>query len=410
MVPSRGQPSTNSVRPDRVIGYVGTVAGGQALGQWGSGWVLTAAGLPQVKEIDVFCPSPPRDSSGEALSYPSNVKITTAYRLDETFSLWGLLLRLRAWQGDLLVFSSNTTAYGRRTIPNVVGLALPVLARRLLRRRTVLVYHSSVLTSDVERLGYTSRFDRLREWGAALAEKWVFGLVPTYVLLELYRERVAARSPRTRVGLFTNEYLEAVPTIYLNGLERASDLPAIGARSKPSTVLLHGFWGPQKDLEGALRTLRGVRAHGLEFQLVLSGSANPHFPEYESRLSALCEEYRELISRREPHPSEARMASLLAESDVLLLPYHASGGQSGVMEMASAFDLPTVCIDFPEYREKARTKPNVILVAPEGMGPALEGLLRRDAPAPGRDPHPREKLAAARDYVATFLESALEIG
>lgn len=407
MVLSPDRTSASPVPAGYTIGYVGTVVGEQALGQWGSGLILAAAGLPEVREIDVFAPSAPPNESQETLSYPSKVKVTRAFRLDRTASFWGLLLRLRAWHGDLLIFSSNTTAYGRRTLPNVVGLALPVLARYLLRRRTVLVYHSSVLTSDVRRLGYTGRFDRLREWGAARAESWVFGRIPTYVLLELYRERVLRRSPKTRVRHFPNEYLEAVPTIVWNRLGETSS-QAAAAVPGPATVLLHGFWGPQKNLEGALRALRQARSHGLEFRLVLSGSVNPHFPEYASRLAKLCEEYRDLISLREPSPSEARMANLLTESDVLLLPYNASGGQSGVMEMASAFDLPTICVDFPEYREKARTKPRVVLVPSDGLETALEKFLRRAPRAGDRDPQPAAKLAAARDYVAAFLTSALE--
>ncbi len=396
--------------PRLVVGYVGPLVGSQALGQWGSGFVLALSWLPEVREVDVFCPRPSPDHRDEAPAYPPNVTVREAYGLDHASSLWGLMRRLRDWHGDLLIFSSNTTAYGRESLPNVFGLLLPVLASRLLRRRTVLVYHSSVLTSDVQRLGYTSRFDRLRESVACRLEGWVFGVVPTFVLLKMYRDRLAERLRSTKIRFFPNEFLEAIPTIYLNGLEQSPPPRPAQPRTTLPTVLLHGFWGPQKDLEGALRTLQDEKVRGLAFRLVLSGSVNPHFPGYAPRLSSLCSEYRELISEREPHPSEGRMASLLAGSDVLILPYHASGGQSGVMEMASAFDLPTICVDFPEYREKARTKSCVTLVPADALGTALRAVLGGQPRSADRDPHTREKLRIARDYVSAFLKSAQEAG
>ena len=37
------------------------------------------------------------------------------------------------------------------------------------------------------------------------------------------------------------------------------------------------------------------------------------------------------------------------------MPYHASGGQSGVLEMASFFENVVVCSDFPEFREEKKS-------------------------------------------------------
>ena len=38
------------------------------------------------------------------------------------------------------------------------------------------------------------------------------------------------------------------------------------------------------------------------------------------------------------------------------MPYRASGGQSGVLEMASFFENIVVCSDFPEFREEQKSE------------------------------------------------------
>lgn len=390
------------------VGYVGALLGRQALGQWGSGFVLELARSPGVDRVDVFCPRADGGEGASPLTYPPKVRVHSVFELDNPTTLLGLLRALRGWRGDLLIFNSNTTAYGRGTLANVGGLALPALARRLLGCPTVLVYHSSVLTSDVAQLGYSGAFDRLRAAVAARAERWLFHRVPTFLLLECYCDAIRRRFPGLQVYYFENEYLEAVPTILLNHLDQAESGTG---RPMPDpdgpTVLLHGFWGPQKDLEGALATLRRSRQQGQRFRLVLTGSTNPHFPRYAATLDRLCAEYSEIITRRDSDPSETEIATLMQGSDLLLLPYRASGGQSGVMEIASAFDLPTIAIDFPEYREKARTKPSVLLVAPGQWGEAVDRWLSTPPP---RSPQPlRQKLDRAQELVQRFIDAARSV-
>ena len=43
------------------------------------------------------------------------------------------------------------------------------------------------------------------------------------------------------------------------------------------------------------------------------------------------------------------------ENEIVLMPYRASGGQSGVLEMASFFENIVVCSDFPEFREEKKS-------------------------------------------------------
>ena len=386
---------------------MGNLLGRYVIGQWGSGFVLSLATLPRVASVELFCSELDPGLSRDPIDYPPKVSFRGSYDREGPLSILKATWSLRKWRGDLLVFNMNTTSFGSRSSSNLLGLLMPIVARAVFRKPVVVVYHSSVLTSDVERLGYTSFFDRMRGALAATVERFLFRRVPTFVLLQCYKEVLDQKVPEAHVHAFRNEFLEAIPTIRLNRLDVPGQL--IRCDRDPGyvpTILLHGYWGPQKNLEGILPTLQSLAAEGVRFRLTLSGSVNPHFPSYAAHLEELVTKYRGIISSRPGSVPEADVAGLMTGSDLLLLPYNASGGQSGVMEIASCFDLPSIVSDFPEYREKAATKPTIELSEPGRMGEAIRSALVQVGSGPPRRISLSEKLAIARDYVDRFLTEA----
>lgn len=392
------------------IGYVGNLLGRYVIGQWGSGFVLALASLPQVASVELFCSQLDPGLSRDPIDYPSTVSVRRSYDRDRPFSILKALWALRKWQGQLLVFNMNTTSFGARSSSNLIGLMMPVVARAILRKPAVVVYHSSVLTSDFERLGYTSALDRLRGAIAATVERFLFRSVPTFVLLQCYKDRLDRNAPGAQVHTFRNEFLEAIPTIRLNRLGAPGEAVQCSRdKEYAPTLLLHGYWGPQKDLDGILRSLQTLASEGVKFKLTLSGAVNPHFPGYVSHLEELASRYRGIITARLGSVPEVEVAGLMTQSDLLLLPYNASGGQSGVMEIASCFDLPSIVSDFPEYREKAETKPTVTLCETSQMLDVIRSTLGQMGSRAPRRIVLSEKLALARSYVEKFLDEAQSV-
>lgn len=402
--------SARPTAPRWRIGYVGNLLGRYVIGQWGSGFVLSLANLPQVASVELFCSQLDPELSRDPIDYPPTVSIRSSYDRNRPLSILKTLWELRRWRGDLLVFNMNTTSFGARSSSNLVGLMMPMVARVMMRKPAVVVYHSSVLTSDFERLGYTSVFDRLRGTAASTVERLLFRMVPTFVLLQYYKDILDRKVPGVQVYTFRNEFLEALPTITLNKLGASGEvLSCVRDDGHVPTVLLHGYWGPQKDLDGILQSLQSLASEGVKFNLILSGSVNPHFPGYASHLEDLVTRYREIITSRLGSVPEIDVAGLMTQSDLLLLPYNASGGQSGVMEIASCFDLPSIVSDFPEYREKAETKPTVLICESSKMLDAIRTALTQTRSRAPRRIALAEKVTLARTYVETFLREAQSV-
>ena len=125
---------------------------------------------------------------------------------------------------------------------------------------------------------------------------------------------------------------------------------------------MHGSWGPQKNIELGLMTLKKLKREGVKFRLVISGGLNHHFPEYKRKFQELIHSYSDVIDEYLGPVTEKDIMRIFLDASLLILPYNTPGGHSGVLEEAMCFEVPTIAIDFPEFREQANENSNVKLV------------------------------------------------
>jgi glycosyltransferase involved in cell wall biosynthesis len=124
---------------------------------------------------------------------------------------------------------------------------------------------------------------------------------------------------------------------------------------------MHGSWGPQKNIELGLMVLKKLKSEGEKFRLVISGGLNHHFSDYKREFQELLHSYSDIIDEYLGPVNEKDIMKIFLNANLLLLPYNTPGGHSGVLEQAIFFEVPTIAIDFPEYREQAIGIEKVIL-------------------------------------------------
>lgn len=139
---------------------------------------------------------------------------------------------------------------------------------------------------------------------------------------------------------------------------------------------MHGFWGPQKNIEMSLSALKKLKEEGKKFRLVISGGVNKHFPEYERKFNDLVNSYSDIIDEYLGTVTEKDIMKIFINANLLILPYNAPGGLSGVLEQAIFYDLPTIAIDFPEFEEQAIGTSCVKLVNSDNFFSTLANYLQ----------------------------------
>jgi glycosyltransferase involved in cell wall biosynthesis len=350
------------------IAYVGDfINHGKSLQTIGTSIVILLSLLENVDSIDVFCPA--ENDKTEEFELSSKIILHEFYRYDNSTSILRLL-KVQWKNYDAVIFNMLPTGFGKGTMVNATALFIPILLVKLLRQKNIrVIYHNSVFTNDVRKLGYDTAFDKIRLFFLGIVEKILFKNLDTFVLLDLYKSRIYKSIGKNRVRVLNPRYLEGITSIYIN---KSMNIKSLNVKkSNTPTVLMHGSWGPQKNIEIGLSVLKKLKDRGFKFNLVISGGINHHFPDYNRNFQELLDSYSDVVNEYLGQVSEKDIMKLFLNADMLLLPYNTPGGHSGVLEQAIFFEVPTIAIDFQEYREQIIGTENVILTKSGELNPEL---------------------------------------
>jgi glycosyltransferase involved in cell wall biosynthesis len=333
------------------IAYIGDfINHGKSLQTPGTSVVLLLSLLKEADSIDVFCPKV--NEKAEKFELPQKVKLFEFYRYDDSVSILHLL-KINWHNYDVVIFNMLPTGFGNRTLPNALALFVPIALKIICRQSNIkVIYHNSIFTNDVHALGYSSAFNRMRAFFLGIVERTLFKNVDTFALFDLYKKRIDDSVGKNNVHVLNWRHLEAITTLYLN---HAIDAEFVETKKTDiPIIMMHGSWGPQKNIELGLKVLKELKCEGEKFKLVISGGLNHHFPEYKNKFERFLHSYSEIIDEYLGPVTERDIMKIFLKASLLILPYNTPGGFSGVLELAVFFEVPTVAIDFPEFREQIR--------------------------------------------------------
>ena len=356
------------------IAYVGNFHNfGNSAANTTTAMVYLMSELKEVESIDIFCANP--NIKMEETFVPDKVKIIPTYNSKNSLSTLNLY-RVKWKKYDIVIFNILPTSFGKSSLLNMIGLLSPYILTKLGNRNIKVVYHNSTFTNNIEKLGYNSPIDRIRKIVLSVVEMRIFTSLPVYMPLKLYVNKIQGKNKKALVKYLDMRYFEAIPTIYINSLSKNKFIERNKNQNK--TILLHGYWGPQKNLQLALKNLMKLRNAGIEFHLILSGSVNRNFPAYVNYFNHLVKQYSNVIDERRVYISEKDILKLFLNSDLVVIPYNVPGGHSGVLETAITFDTQVICIRHPEFEEQTSGVNGVILTDPDHFYDNLKVSLERE--------------------------------
>ena len=387
------------------IAYVGDfINHGKSLQTFGTSVVVLLSLLENVECIDIFCPE--KNENVENFKLPQNVRLYESYRYDDSISILRLL-KIHWDNYDEVIFNMLPTGFGNGTLPNAFALIVPITLGIIFRQSNIkVIYHNSIFTNDIRTLGYNSAFDKIRSFFLGAVERTLFKNVASFVLLNLYKKRIDDSIGKNKVHVLNGRYLEAITTLYLNKIMDA-EFVETGKTDIP-TILMHGSWGQQKNIELGLMALKKLKREGGKFRLIISGGLNHHFPEYKRKFQELLHSYSDVIDEYLGSVTEKDIMRIFLDASLLILPYNTPGGHSGVLEQAMFFEVPTIAIDFPEYREQVAGISNVKLISPDRFPFALAGCL--ESLERTRKIHINSKIMLAKTIIVRILECATDTG
>ena len=275
----------------------------------------------KVEFIDVFCPE--KNEKFEKFELPQRVKLHEYYRYDDSISIIRLL-KIHWDDYDIVIFNMLPTGFGNQTIPNALALLVLIILRIILKQNNIkVIYQNSIFTNDIRSLGYNSPFDMIRAFFLRIIERTLFKNVDTYMFLDLYKQRIDNCIGKNKLNVLNGRYLEAIPTLYLNKVLKAEFIET--TETCIPTILLHGFWGPQKNIELGLTALRRLRNEGKKFRVIISGGINYHFPQYRIKFQELLRSNSDIIDKYLGPASENDIMRIFLNADLWKVIIYATG-------------------------------------------------------------------------------------
>lgn len=384
------------------ICYIGNIIGhGEVLSQWGTGFVILLERNPITNQVQVICPISVNTTDFIDLTSMPKIRVIPTYKLNSSISLLKIIGNIKSLNPDVVIFNSNPTSFGKKTLSGFIGNLLPYVVSTLTGIETVVIRHSSSLTNNLENLGFRGIVNSVKTRILNVVESFVFSRVTTYFLLQLYCD--ITKNLGTK--LFRNEFFEIIPTMWLNRfLEDKSSIKIVPGLNQVPNIMLHGFWSPHKNLAFILKVLERLKERNLKFKLCLSGKVNDTYPLYKYEFEEILNRYSNVIDEIGEYVAESNLLWHFLRMDLIILPYATSGGQSGVMEIASALDKMVMVVSHPEYEEKSILKNKVILLNSSEFEATIESFIKGFNSSQS-EPSASRVISTAEEYLNAFLNS-----
>ena len=328
---------------------------GTILSEFGTAIALAMEHISEISEVCIYTTI----SESKNNPFKHTTEIIPLINPKRPASYLKLFYALKIERFDVIVINSMPTSQGSSLISNFLYLLIPLFLSKKKKERTRILYHNSPYLNDIGRLGYRGLKTRFQTYVLKFIEKRVFRSIRTLFLLKKYAMKIEKEIPASKVSFISGKNMAAFSSLYLNGKLDFPLLPTEPPEGNVPNLLLYGFWGPQKDLRTALLAIRMVRHESKKFRTVLAGGINEHFQRDVEWYENIILEFHDTIDTVLGYLGEEQTLELFLKSNIIILPYRAVGGFSGVLSHAMFFGLSVIAPRFDEYVEQCGKYPNV---------------------------------------------------
>ena len=277
------------------------------------------------------------DDLSEAQPELEGFSVIRCWSFNRSNSPWRLLRTLRRLRPDAVWFNLGFASFGDRPVPAFAGILVPALARAT-GLDTHVTLHQLMETVDLRDAGV--RFPFLYAAAGFLATQTLLCANSVSVLLPAYRDIL-----RERYGRRGSVYVRRHGTLW-----GRPEYPDFSRRGNPEhRVLAFGKWGTYKRLEVVIEAFEIVRRQIPEARLIIAGMDHPKTPGY---MAGILQRYADKPEiKYVGYVAEGDIPALFQSTSVAVMPYTSSAGSSGIAHLASAYGVPIVASNIPDFRQ-----------------------------------------------------------
>lgn len=275
------------------------------------------------------------------------IDLKRIWKADSPVTLVKVYFALRKRRSKLIIFNIFLTSFGTSRLSNLLGLFIPIFLS-LNRKTRVLTYmHNFLESQNLTELGYRPNLATRR-------------IVKQIERILIKRTTAVATLPSIsrKISEVFGIRVESGFVSFIDGaisyLLRSKESDICGYAEKNPILLIFGAWGPQKDVVNIIRLIDNIIfRNSVGISVIVSGHINRNFKhissdEIESSVSVSKRAFRFIWN-----PPEEEIYNIFNLADAIILPYKATGGYSGVLNLAAFYELDTLSYENEVLREQS---------------------------------------------------------
>ena len=234
---------------------------------------------------------------------------------------------------DAVLFNLQFMKFGDKKIAAALGLLLPWICK-LKNIPNIVLLHNILEEVDLGSAGFTSN----------KIMQNIYGFIGTSLTKLILEADIVAVTMQKYVNILELKYLSPNVKLIPHGTFEIPEEPNYRLPEGPLQIMTFGKFGTYKKVEGMIEAVEMVRAKtGLDLEVVIAGTDNPNVPGYLAKVE---EDYKHVPQVRfTGYVEEHEVPTLFNESAVVVFPYTATTGSSGVLHQAGSYGKAVVMPD-----------------------------------------------------------------
>ncbi|WP_299762474.1 glycosyltransferase [uncultured Dokdonia sp.] len=291
----------------------------------------------QKEEITEIVLLTDRTQGEKNLSFTENgckITIKECWSFNSYRTLYSVSNAIKNTQPDAVLFNLQFMKFGDKKIPATLGLLLPLVCK-LRKIPTIALLHNILEEVDLGSAGFTSN---------KVLQK-AYNFIGSMITRLILQADVVAVTMQKYVTILEEKYkVSNVQCIPHGTFEVSNEAPDYTVPKGPLQIMTFGKFGTYKKVEPLIEAVELIReSSDLDLEVVVAGTDNPNVPGY---LANVQEKYKHIKQVRfTGYVEEEEVPTLFKDSAVVVFPYTATTGSSGVLHQAGSYGKAVVLPD-----------------------------------------------------------------
>lgn len=268
------------------------------------------------------------------MEYGCKVTVKECWSFNSYRTLFSVSKAIKDVNPDAVLFNLQFMKFGDKKVAATLGLLLPLVCKWR-KIPNIVLLHNIMEEVDLASAGFTSN---------KVLQK-AYGFIGSMITRLILQADVVAVTMQKYVTTLEEKYtVSNVQQIPHGTFEVTHQKPDHALPEGPLQIMTFGKFGTYKKVESLIEAVEMVKkSSGLDLEVVIAGTDNPNVPGY---LASVQEKYQHIDQVRfTGYVEEHEVPTLFKNSAVVVFPYTATTGSSGVLHQAGSYGKAVVLPD-----------------------------------------------------------------